>query len=297
MRANSEPHLVYAIIVHYLGIKDTIECINSLIHQTYKNLKIIIVDNASPDQGLKIIQQIYPNIEQIINNTNLGAAGGYNTGLKRALETEAKYIYLVNNDTISDPEVIHLLVQAIERYEIDIISPLIYYYNNPQRIWSAGGNVCPLTLDMIDNHGRGKSFIDITRRDFLTTCAMMFRREVLENIGLFDDRFFCYYDDADYSLRATRAGYRLAIEPKAKVWHKVSVSSGGADSPFERYWMGRGSMLYLKKHAKLWQWLLIIPWRLLSLTKMIITLVLHRKFTSAISYLKGIYYGILFQSK
>jgi GT2 family glycosyltransferase len=283
---------VYAVLVHYCGITDTVECINSLINQTYQNLEVILVDNASIDNGAKIIEHEFPDIVIVKNKINLGPAGGYNSGLRHALGLGAEFIYLVNNDTISDPDTVCHLLCALNNKEIGIVSPIIYYYHEPQKIWSAGGNICPLTLDMFDNHGRNKSFNHITERDILTSCAMMFRRDVLETIGLFDEQFFCYYDDNDLSIRVRKMGYKLAVEPNAKVWHKVSLSTGGSDTPNERFWMARSSVLFYRKHAKKWQWIFIIPWRLLSLIKMVLRLTLHCKYKSAISYLNGIWLGL-----
>jgi hypothetical protein len=116
-------------------------------------------------------------------------------------------------------------------------------------------------------------------------------RQLLKEVGLFDERFFMYYEDSDLSLRARQAGFRLLLAPKAKVWHKVATSSGGADSPNERYWMARSSVLYFCKQTRGAHWLIVPFYRSGSAVKTILRLVWADKGTSARAYLRGLYDG------
>jgi len=295
MANKNQPLLVAAITVHYKGIEDTLECIDSLLNQTYKNIRIIVVDNASPDNGSTTIIKKYPQVTLMRNPVNLGATGGYNTGIRKAIEEGADFIYLVNNDTKTAPDAIEILQKTILEQNAGIVSPLIYYYHNPNSVWSAGGTICPITLEMTDNHGRNKHFVEIIERDFLSSCAMLFNKHLFVKVGFFDENYFCYYDDADFSLRARKQGYKLFLAPEAKVWHKVSTSSGGSDSPFERYWMGRGSVIYFRKHAKIWQWFFIVPWRILVSTRIVLRLIFLGKPKSASAYISGIFNGLFTQ--
>jgi GT2 family glycosyltransferase len=116
---------------------------------------------------------------------------------------------------------------------------------------------------------------------------MLIRREVLERVGLFDECFFMYYEDSDYCLRVRRAGYAIMTVPAARIWHKVSVSSDGNDSPAERYWMGRSSVLFFRKHVRGWRWLVVVPWRVASTLKTVVRLARLGRLGSASAYLAG----------
>jgi GT2 family glycosyltransferase len=122
---------------------------------------------------------------------------------------------------------------------------------------------------------------------------MLIKRVVFEQIGFFDERFFMYYEDSDFSLRVRKAGFRMLIVPKARMWHSVSQSSQGSNSPNERYWMGRSSVLFFRKHIHDWRWFLIIPWRVGSTMKTTFQLLRRQKSASAKAYLKGTWEGMI----
>lgn len=284
--------LVYAQIVHWNRLNDTLECLESLCQQTYPNLHLVVIDNNSPDKGYQVIAERFPQAEILRNSKNMGAAGGYNTGLRHALEKNADYVLVLNNDTLLDPKAIELMVEACQPAEVGMVSPMVYYASEPDKIWSAGGSVSPLTLEMTDDHGRNRQFTGITERDFLTACAMLIKRPTLQKVGIFDELFFWYYDDSDLSLRVKQAGYKNLLVPQAKIWHKVSRSSGGSDSPLERYYMGLSSILFFRKHARAWQWFFIIPWRIGSGLKTLLRLFRKRRIDSVRAYLSGLWAGL-----
>lgn len=286
--------LVVAVVVHYNGVKDTLECLDSLMDQTYPNLIILLVNNGSIDLNPSLMSDKYSCIEVITLPVNKGATGGYNEGIKAAFNLGAEYIYLVNNDTYSNPDVIEVLVDK-NRVFPGVMSPLIYFYSTKNRIWSAGGKICSLTLDMKDDHGRKNKFTRVTERDLLTTCAILLPKYVLDNVGLFDETYFTYYDDADLSFRIRKAGFSLYVVPEVKVYHKESASSGGKDSPMVMYWMGRGSMIFYRKNAVWWQWLFIVPLRFAHIMKSAIYFCWKRKPKALFYYLKGIVNGLFVQ--
>jgi GT2 family glycosyltransferase len=115
---------------------------------------------------------------------------------------------------------------------------------------------------------------------------------VLERVGLFDERFFLYYEDSDYCMRVRRAGFRLLVVPQARMWHRVSSSTEGSDSPTERYWMGYSSIQFFRKHVRLWQLPVIIPWRVGSIVKTLLRLVISGHPSKAFTYLRGIFGGL-----
>lgn len=284
--------LVYTVLVHYNRLDDTLECIASLKEQTYANQRILFVDNASPDNGPAAVTERFPEIEQLLNEANLGFTGGYNAGMRYALDKGADYVYIVNNDTILSPESVELLVAACAGENVGVVSPIIYYYAEPDEIWSAGGKMSNLILEVTDHHGRGQVFTETIERDFISGCAMMFPRAVIEQVGMFDNDFFWYYEDSDLSYRVKKAGYRQLLVPQAKMWHKVSQSGGGVENPTERYYMARNSFRFFRKHATWWQWFFILPYRSASIIRTLLRLLSQKKYESARSYLRGLREGI-----
>jgi len=285
--------LAITVVVHHNHIEDTLECIESLISQKYSNHLIVFVDNDSRDEGFQSVKLNFPKVNVIHNPKNLGFTGGYNAGIVHALQLNAEYVFIVNNDTVMASDGIGILVKSfMDNIHIGVVSPIIYYYDNPDQIWSAGGKVSKVTLEMIDNHGRNKSWTKNSERDFLSGCAMMFKRCVLEEVGLFDESFISYFEDLDLSLRVRKAGYLQVLVPNAIVWHKVSQTGGGQDNPLERYFMGRNSFYYFRKHASLWQWFFIIPKRFLSTIKVILRMCINGNTKSIGPYLNGIRDGL-----
>jgi GT2 family glycosyltransferase len=243
---------------------DTLECLETLAAQTYSNLRLLVVDNGSTDDSVSRIQTEFPQVELVVSAENRGFAAGANLGLRQALEAGADLIFLVNNDTWIDAEAVaHLVTHA--QPGVGILSPLIYYAEEQTCIWSAGGRVHPWTLEKHGDH-RGQidtgQWTEPVARDFVTGCGMLLTRQLLEQVGLFDESFFMYYEDSDLCLRAKKAGFGISLVPAAKMWHKVARSSGGSDSADERYWMARSSVLFFCKHARGAQWLAILPWRI-----------------------------------
>jgi len=255
--------LVWAVTLNWNRPADTIECLETLVEQTYPNLHVLVVDNGSVDDSVARITARFPQLDMVQSPENRGFAAGANIGLRRALEEGAELVFLVNNDTLIDRQALtHLVAQAGPGG--GILAPVIYYAEDQHRVWSAGGRIHPWTLDKCHDYQDStheSEQIGAEGRDFVTGCGMLLTRQMLEKVGLFDERFFMYYEDADLCLRARRAGFRILVVPLARMWHKVAQSSGGGDSLNERYWMARSSVIYFRKHARGAQWLAILPWR------------------------------------
>ena len=289
----SSPPLVYAITLNWNQRDETLGCLQSLSQLNYANLRLLLVDNASTDETPAAVAACSPQIEIIINNKNLGFGAGFNVGMRPALTQGADYILIINNDARLAPDALtHML--ALSQPDVGMIAPKIYYASQPQRIWSLGGMRHPLTYEMADDargqldDGRSPHVLE---RDYFVGCIVLFSARMLKEIGLFDERFFLYYEDSDISLRARQAGYRLLLCPQAHGWHKVAVSSGGSDSPNERYWMARSSIIFFSTHTRGWRWAVVIPYRFASALKTITRLTIGGKRESAVAYLRGLRHG------
>ncbi len=286
--------LVLAVVVNWNRGKDTLECLRSLEQQTYPRMGIIVVDNGSEDGSPESIQRNFPEVELIRLSRNTGFAGGFNRGIERALSQGGDYVLILNNDTVSDRRMVEKLAGTMRPGD-GVAFPKIYYYDDPRRIWSVGARRQFLTLEMTDKAtgqvDRGQ-WEEVQERDYATGCALLVRREVFEKVGLFDERYFAYYEDLDFSFRVKEAGFRMLLVPEARLWHKVALSSGGPDSPQERYLMAKGSVLFFGRHGGGWRRLFIIPYRLGSAVKTTVKLLVRRKFKSVQAYWKGLSEGL-----
>ncbi len=287
---------VCVIIITWNGREDTLACLETVYAQQEANLSAIVVDNGSEDGTAEAIAQRFPQTTLLKLPENIGAVRGYNVGFRKALEGSAPYLFLLNNDTLLAPDCIAQLVREAESaLDIGLVMPKIYYAGEPQRIWSVGTRANPLNLEIVQlgqnelDEGQWQEAQDIDDAPF---CAVLMKRKMMDEVGLPDEIFYFYYEDMDYCLRARRQGYRLRLEPAATMWHKVSRSSGGSDTPRERYWMARSSVLYFRKHARAWQWPIILFWRTASALRTSLRLLRKRRFDSLKAYWRGLWHGI-----
>jgi len=267
----------------------TLDCVYSLLNQsTSTEYRIFIIDNGSTDNSVEIFNQKFPNIVVLRNKSNLGFQGGMNRGLSHGFNQGVGYILIINNDTIADILMIEELIKGIPD-DAALVSPIIYYYDSPNKIWSIGGKINPLFLEVT-------RFLDFSpsvpkksvRREFIPSCAWLLRRETICKIGYLDENYYpIYYDDLDFCLRLKRIGCKVYLIPQAKLWHKVSISSGGEKSPTERYLMARNSGYYFRKNMKMWQAPFIIIFRLLSFLLWTFRLLFAGKFNSLRSFWRG----------
>ena len=277
---------VDVIVLTWNRRQDTLACLESISHITYPNYRVIVVDNGSSDGTIESISAQYPDVVLMVNERNLGFSGGFNVGLRYALRHGADFMLILNNDTIVSANLLEELIEPAAPPNVGMVAPKIYYYAEPTRIWSVGGACHSVTLEMTH---KGDGQIDrgqwerVIERDFLVGCALLMKRSMLEQIGLFDTGFQpAYYEDIDFCLRARRAGYRLLLAPQAKLWHKVATTSGGHGSPQERYLMARHSVRYFRKHVHGWRWLIVIPYRLGSALRTTAWLMQQRRFIRSV---------------
>jgi GT2 family glycosyltransferase len=228
----SEP-LVYIVIVNFHGWQDTLECLASLEKLSYRNYKIVVVDNASQDDSMKILRQHYSNLMLIESKKNLGFAGANNVGIREAQRQGANYIWLLNNDTVVDPYALTALVEKMEDDKTIGMcgSSLIYYANRTYLQARAGGTYhkwTGATFHVGEDEEVSKT-VEVTtveaNLDYLVGASILVRVSLIEQIGLLPEHYFLYYEDVDWGLRA-KALSRLGYAPDSKVYHKVGSSIG-----------------------------------------------------------------------
>ena len=282
---------ISVVVVAWNNYADTHECLNSLMAQQQVEANIILVDNGSKVEALENLVMEFPNIVYIRSETNLGFGAGTNLGLREALKSNSDYFLIVNNDTRTDANMIHKLIETAKNENIGMVAPLIYYYDSPDKVWSSGGQINNLLMMPLDSHNRQKAPSCPTERTFLSGCCLLVKREVLEQVGMFDERFFLYFEDLDFCVRVKEAGWKMMVIPAAKLLHKVSRSSGGLFGESERYHYARSSGIYFRKYLNLFNSIPIILFRTGSAILASLRLLGKGKTKALKSYWKGLHNG------
>ena len=258
---------ICVVILNFNGWEDTIKCLKSLEKVKSTNeykVEVLVIDNASKNESIKKIRKAFPDVNMLENPFNLGFSGGCNEGMRYALDNGADYVLLLNNDTIVDEHFISHMYAAIQDDGIGGVVPKIYfekgneYHKNKYKenelgkiIWYAGGI---MDWKNLIGHNRGVDEVDHGEYDILeetelaTGCCFLLRSDVLKKVGLFDDKFFLYYEDADLNQRIKSAGYKIVYQPKAVIWHK-NAGSSGSGSILQDYYISRNRMLFGMRHA------------------------------------------------
>lgn len=249
-------HLVYVVILNWNGRDDTLACLESVEQIDYPNFKVIVADNGSSDGSLDAIRQRFPGVQLIENRANLGFAAGNNSAIAHALESGAEFVFLLNNDTVVDPAILSAFVKAAERKpKGGVFGGKIYYYSKPETLWYAGGFWDAQTLSF-GEHGAGEldrgQFDVLTETGWVIGCAMFIRAEVFRSVGLLEPKFFLNNEEVDFCSRSLRAGFSCVYVPDARLWHKISVSFGGEDSPLKEYFSARNRLLWAERNARPW---------------------------------------------
>ena len=235
------------ITVNYNGLKDTCALIDSITFN--EDMEVIVVDNGSTENIASFLQERYPNVKVICSEKNLGFAGGNNLGMKAA---KGKYLYLINNDTIFKNFNPQVLIRRFESSpKIGMVCPKIRFAwgNNP--IQYAG--YTPLSPITIRNQAIGYGEEDKGQYDtshqtpYAHGAAMMLKREVIDKVGLMPECYFLYYEELDWSMMITRAGYEIWYEPASNIYHKESQSTG-QNSPLRTYFITRNRLLLVKRN-------------------------------------------------
>jgi len=225
---------VSIIILNWNGLEDTIECLESLKKITYPNYEVIVVDNASEGDDVKILKEKFGDYIHIIeNDKNYGFAEGNNIGMRYALSSSAPtHLMLLNNDTVVAPDFLEELVKVAEsEAEIGIVGPKIYYYDFEGRknvIWFAGGKIEWWRRWVYPHIGRNDKdlpqYQNLTTVDWVSGAAMMLKSSIIRELSFLDSQYFFGDEDVDYCLRARKHGFKIVYVSTARVWHKVGVS-------------------------------------------------------------------------
>jgi hypothetical protein len=242
----SQP-FVNIIILNTNRKDDTLEALASIEKSDYPNYCIIVLDNASSDGSLQAIRSAYPQVQIIQLEDNLGYAGNNNVGIRAAIDMGADWVFVLNEDTVMAQDCLSRLVEVGESDpQIGIVGPMVYHHDEPNVIQSAGGRLgkgwqsMHLGQNMLDEG----QYSQTHQVDWISGCAIMVRRQVIMQIGMLDSRFFYYYEETEWCMRAGKSGWSILQVPGAKLWHK-GVQREYSPSPSVTYYATRNRFLML----------------------------------------------------
>lgn len=241
--------LVSIITVNYNETPTTIELLDSIKQNSYSNYEIIVVDNASIENPKQAIVAHHPDVKLILSQTNLGFAGGNNLGIK---DSNGEFLLFINNDAVLTDGTIENLVSTFsEKPDAGIVSPKFHFYNKENIIEYAGYtdiNAFTGRNKTIGQYEQDKGQYDQLREThFCHGGGMMVSRKAMDKVGLMPEAYFLYYEELDWCEMFKRAGYKIYIQPKALIRHKVSVSIG-QNSTLKTYYLTRNRLLFMRRN-------------------------------------------------
>lgn len=241
---------VWVVILNYNRLQDTLACLSTVRQAMFPNMTTLVL-NFPPDRGWSTdIQTAYPQARTVSLSANRGYAGNNNVGIREALAGGADWVLILNEDILMDRACVESLIDVAQgNPNAGVIGPKVYQADVPSEIQAAGG----IMNKFFDVRWRGEGetdrgqYDDTVEVDVVHGCAIMVRRELVEAIGAFDERFFMYREEVDLCLRARRAGYKVLYAPNAHVWHRRPAPSADRQA-LTTYYMTRNAYLLLANH-------------------------------------------------
>lgn len=241
---------VAIVILTYNSEQVIKACLESVSQIEYPHCEVFVVDNNSRDGTKAVVGKFGGQICLIENEENLGFSGGNNIGIRKALAGDFEYFLLLNPDTEVTPNFLRPLLEVGEKdRQVGIVTPKVLYPGGEGRILFAGGVI---DWQMAKNYHRGQGEIDcgqydeVEETDFASGASLLIKKEVMEKIGLLDEKYFLYYEDADWCLRVKRAGYKIIYQPQAVIYHQESTATKKG-SPNYYYYFTRNRLYFVKK--------------------------------------------------
>ncbi len=293
---------IAVIIINWKKYDLTLNCVDSVLKSSYKNFKIILIDNESQNRFSDEINKS-GNIHIIKNEKNVGFARANNQAVKYSIKNGFDYVLLLNNDTIIKNDLIDYLIKQSSILNQKIIQPLILNYDGT-KIWNAGGKINNFfgTFQTLE---KGKGFKNFKRNrtytDWFTGCCVLIKSEIFNDIGYFDERFFAYYEDIDFSIRLKKMGYTIALMTDSYLQHYESASSKSINksegnlSPYVHYLNIRNHILLLKKHSKSFNLIGVLTYQIIKILSYLIYFLIRFRFNKFKMVSKGLVDAINFK--
>jgi GT2 family glycosyltransferase len=249
----SETPKLGLVTVTYNSAKVLSGFIESLKAQTYSSWQLFVIDNGSTDATLELLSQYSdPRLRIIVNQKNVGVAAGNNQGIREALQENCKFVGLINNDIEFGSDMFEILLDQLNQLHCDMVVPKMYYYEPKNLIWFAGGGFRKFRYWLNEHYGIDS--IDTGEHNqikpifYAPTCCVVMKRDVFDKVGFMDEKYFVYFDDSDFFIRANRLGIKTYYIPQAFLFHKVSSLTGRELSEFRAFIENRNLVFFVRKH-------------------------------------------------
>ncbi|HEY1074542.1 MAG TPA: glycosyltransferase family 2 protein [Patescibacteria group bacterium] len=287
--SKATPPKVVTILINWNGKEDTLRCLESLTKSNYPTNHTVVVDNASSDDSLAVIKKQFPEITLLPQSKNLGFSGGNNKGMVWALEHDADYCFILNNDTTVEPNTITRLVETFQtNTHIGAVGPLIRYMEPKDTIAALGGTIRWNKAEAIQGYNQEpvtNAPKEPFETDFLTAAAVLVSKQAIEKAGMLPEGYFYGMEDAAWCVHIKRAGFTLVADPCTAIDHKESAATGQS-SPIKAYYQSRNALLFLKKEwPEKWPYFLLTYH--IKVIKTTVKWILQGKW----SWLKGFWQG------
>jgi GT2 family glycosyltransferase len=244
---------VHIITLNWNGLADTLECLASLGTLSYPNVRVHVVDNSSATDEAAVIAKRFPTANVMRQCENLGFCRGNNVAIERALSEGADFVMLLNNDTLVEPDLLDALLEGSEGLaNVGAVSPVILEHPARKRIWFSRSVWEParaqFSLSRQEDDDAVLQHSAPYTSEFACGCCMMVSAEVLRQIGLLDERYFAFYEEAEWCARMKRGSLQSYVVPSARIYHKVSRSTPGLVST---YLLTRNRLMWMRENLPL----------------------------------------------
>lgn len=247
---------IHIVVLNWNGLDDTRDCLVSIRNTGYPALKVWVVDNASENDEGTIIQNEFPEVGVLKQTENIGFCGGCNVGMKKALEENADYIMLLNNDALLTPGIFEKLIDSYKTLKSPgAISPAILHYPETQKVWfsEAKWEIRWKSGEAEFRLSYNENYEDVKNKqpyqtEFACGCCLFVSTNVIKEVGLFDERYFAFYDEAEWCARMKRKGYPSYLIPGAFMYHKVG---GSTPNLVMTYLLSRNRLLWIYDNLSL----------------------------------------------
>jgi GT2 family glycosyltransferase len=244
---------VFVLILSYNGKRWLEECLPSVLNMHYPNFEVVVIDNGSTDGTMEYLQNEFPEVQTVVIHPNVGYACGFNAGLEYAAERGAEYFLVMNNDTVIDRGALTALVEtAMTKDRAGFITGKVYFYDHPEILQTVGKQE-----DRIVWNGKEIGWWEkdvgqyetTTERVFADDVFTLVSRKMYDEVGGYDPAFFLQCEEWDWQIRAKKKDWRIYYTPYAKLWHRVSATTGGLGSPTIGYFLYRNRIVVIAKHG------------------------------------------------
>lgn len=287
---------VLGVVLNYNGREITLQTVASLLAMQHPALELVVVDNGSSDGSHEAVGERFPQVRRLRTEQNLGISGGLNLGLRAGLAEGFDYLLPMNNDIEAAPDMLAELLRVAESDpRIGVVGPkCFFFYGDRNRLWSAGG-VLRFRESVTGERGLG----DLDRGqydrdeevDYVNGVAMLIRREALLAAGLWDPVYRVGVEDADFCVRAKRAGFACWYAHRARLWHMISPTTGGYVAG-RTYRTGRSTAIFVRKFAGFGGWLSFLAWSLAALPAALVREGLRRNGAAVVAKYRGLWDGL-----